>query len=146
MTIEPDFTIGPNANDPHTVLLVTHSSSTKNSDMKFWRNIGELAEAKTLLPTHARVYNVMFDSKIKEDLKGIQGTAFDGQLIVGDRVYGESLQRWVDKHAPHLPQDGEAKASAILNLLGNKKSADGLYELTQSLISDLDTLLGSARP
>src|SRR5579884_1154001 len=73
MTIEPDFTVGPDKDHPTHVFLVTHSGSAKNSDMKFWRNMGELVEAKVRLAKPARVYSVVFDSIIKEDLKALQG-------------------------------------------------------------------------
>ena len=49
MTIEPDLVVGPDIDHPEFVLLITHSGSAKNSDMKFWRNIEELFETKAVL-------------------------------------------------------------------------------------------------
>src|SRR5438105_11464609 len=49
MTIEPDLTIGEDPNEPSIVLLITHSGIAANSNMKFWRNLAELVEAKTVL-------------------------------------------------------------------------------------------------
>ena len=45
MSIEPDFMTGRNSDDPKTILLLNHSGAAGNSHMKFWRNLGELAEA-----------------------------------------------------------------------------------------------------
>ena len=85
MTIEPDFTIGSNVDRPRFLILVTHSGSAKNSDMKFWRNMGELAEAKVCLPVIPKVFSITFDSVIKESLKLLQASAFDGQIVIGDK-------------------------------------------------------------
>ncbi len=76
MSIEPDFTIGPNSDMPEIIFLVTHSGSAKDSEKKFWRNIGELSEAKTRLVTVPLVYNIAFDSVIKADLKKATGGSF----------------------------------------------------------------------
>src|SRR5688572_15394587 len=89
MTVVPDFTIGPDADRPHSVLLVTHSSSAKESEKKNWRNLGELAESKLRLKSVPRVFSVAFDSMVKDSLKAVGAAAFDGQLIVGDRSYGD---------------------------------------------------------
>jgi hypothetical protein len=59
MTIEPDFTIGPDVDHPSIVFLVTHSGSAGDSHKKFWRNMGELAEAKLFLDTLPSVYSII---------------------------------------------------------------------------------------
>lgn len=143
MTIEPDFTIGKDEDHPTHVLLVNHSSSAKNSDMKFWRNIGELAEAKLFLATVPRVYNIAFDSVIKEDLKKIQAAAFDGQLMVGDLSYGDALQEWVDQNHAHLPAKGDEKAEEIAKRAVTEKALNGLLG---KLVADLEATLKQVRP
>ena len=47
MSVEPDLLIGPDQDHPSVIFLVTHSGAAGNSHMKFWRNLGELSEAKT---------------------------------------------------------------------------------------------------
>ncbi|MFZ5591625.1 MAG: hypothetical protein ACOY81_07460 [Bacillota bacterium] len=143
MTIEPDFTIGKDANQPKIILLVTHSGAAGNSHMKFWRNMGELAEAKTLLPAVPRVYSVAFDSVIKEDLKKLQYAAFDGQLIVGDRDYGKAIQKWVDANHKELPVQGLAKAGEIEERLSEDSE---LVRLMRVFIKDLELLLKQEQP
>jgi hypothetical protein len=141
MTIEPDFTIGKDEDHPGITLLITHSGAAGNSHMKFWRNMGELAEAKLFLATVPHVYAIAFDSVIKEDLKKIQAAAFDGQLIVGDLKYGKALQQWVDAHHAALPTKGEDKAEEIKKLATTDKALNAL--LTE-LVSDLDTTLNGS--
>jgi hypothetical protein len=139
MTIEPDLLVGADKDRPTNLFLVTHSGSAKNSEMKFWRNMGELVEAKTQLFTVPRVYNVAFDSIIKEGLKKVQLAAFDGQLVVGDESYGKALQTWVDANNASLPQERFEKADAVKKAAGSK----GLSTLISRLEADVAKLVGS---
>jgi len=77
MSIDPDFTFGDDPNQPRALLLVSHCGSAKNSDMKSWRNLGELGEAKTVLPTVPVVFCLTF-GLFKEELTSLQAAAFDG--------------------------------------------------------------------
>ncbi|TGE37200.1 hypothetical protein E4K67_15110 [Desulfosporosinus fructosivorans] len=143
MTIEPDFCIGDDVNHPQIVILVTHSGSAKNSDMKFWRNMGELVEAKTCLATVPRVVNIAFDSIIKESLKKLQAAAFDGQVVVGDRDYGVELIAWVDQHLANLPTAMMEKLEVITEMVGNN---DGLNRAISRLTEDLGKAITSTLP
>lgn len=145
MTIEPDFTVGPDKDHPTHVFLVTHSGAAGNSHMKFWRNIGELAEAKFRLAKPARVYSIAFDSVIKEDLKELQGAAFDGQLLVGDADYGRRLQGWVEANSPGLPKDGDEKVDAIRDAMKDRSRADNPKPLIDELVRDLSMLVATSR-
>jgi len=141
MTIEPDLTVGPDKNHPTHVFLVTHSGSAKNSDMKFWRNIGELAEAKVRLQRPARVYSIVFDAVIKEDLKSIQGAAFDGQLVVGDTSYGNALIAWVDASFDMITGTAIIKARKIAEMIAAEPLRSVLRVSLAALIKDLQGLL-----
>lgn len=146
MSIEPDFTIGVNANYPDVILLITHSGAAGNSHMKFWRNMGELAEAKTLLPLQPRVYSVAFDSIIKSDLKLLQSASFDGQLIVGDLAYGAHLQKWVDENASKLPKNKNEAVSFIADLLQRSDKPSVVRAFMGNLTADIFTLIQQSRP
>ena len=153
MTIEPDLVIGKDVDHPTHIILITHSGSAKNSDMKFWRNMGELAEAKIFLSTIPHVFNVAFDSVIKEDLKKIQSAAFDGQLIVGDTKYGDDIQDWVDANQSKLPTKAEEKSDEITSRLKTDKAlkiivrqlAKGIQDLILKRRPELDQLWGMER-
>jgi hypothetical protein len=144
MTIEPDFTVGPDKDHPTHVFLVTHSGAAGNSHMKFWRNIGELAEAKVRLPKPARVHSVVFDAVIKEDLKALQAAAFDGQLLVGDSAHGRRLQAWVEANAPGLPNDGVEKVAVIRKAM--KAKARTGKPLGDDFVRDVGKLVQATRP
>jgi hypothetical protein len=143
MTIEPDLTVGADKDHPTHVMLVTHSGSAKNSDMKFWRNIGELAEAKSSLASEPLVFSIVFDAEIKQELKDVQAAAFDGQLIVADRHYGPSLNKWIDRNQGDLPARGLEKVDALMSLL---KSDRQLRALVSEVTRDLRTLIAARRP
>jgi len=145
MTIEPDITVGANKNQPTYVFLVTHSGAAGNSHMKFWRNIGELGEAKVRLAKPARVYSVAFDSIIKADLKALQGAVFDGQLLVGDADYGSRLQRWVETNSPGLPKDRNKKVDEIREIMKNCSRTDNPKPLVDELVRDLGKLVATSR-
>jgi hypothetical protein len=141
VTIEPDFTVGRDKDHPAHVFLVTHSGSAKESEKKFWRNIGELAEVKVRLPKSARVYSIVFDGVVKEDLKLLQAAAFDGHLAVGDCDYGLPLQRWVDTNLPRLPKGGREKVDAIRDVMKNEASRNNPRPLIAEFVRDLEKLI-----
>ena len=143
MTIEPDFTIGSDSDNPSMVLLVTHSGSAKESEKKFWRNMGELAEAKSALKRVPHVFSIAFEAEIKQALKEVQEAAFDGQLIVGDLSYGSALEEWIDANHAALPTPGPDKVDAITSLAKDDKA---LRSALVALTKDVRTLLDGRQP
>jgi hypothetical protein len=143
MTIVPDLTIGPNKDNVHTLILITHSGSAKESEKKGWRNMGELAEAKIFLPTIPRVFNLAFDSVIKENLKKAQAASFDGQLLVGDKKYGDKLQQWIDRNLKRFPKEKHEKADFITEEARTDKV---LKSLLDQFTTDLEALLKKNAP
>ncbi len=143
MTIVPDLTIGGSKDKPEIFLLITHSGSAKESEKKLWRNMGELAEAKVCLPTIPRVFNIAFDSVIKENLKEAQAASFDGQLIVGDLDYGPELQEWIDQNLNRFPKEKEEKVGFLKMESRVDKVIKGLL---QRFTNDLRSLLRQKAP
>lgn len=111
--VEPDFLLGNLIDSPHTVIMVSHGDSSKNSDMKCWRNINELAEVKTYISPDIRAINIIFDNGLKDDLIKMEDAAFDSQIVVRELGIGTSLREWADKHKEILPIDQIEKAKAI---------------------------------
>ena len=113
MNIEPDFTLGVDKDHPNTVILLGHSGSTGDSHKKLWRNIGELVEAKTLLPDSPRVHCLTF-GVIKSDLERLQTAAFDGFRYL------------------RLNEEPKALRSDVESLLKTKKMKDSVLSGTFS--------------
>jgi hypothetical protein len=128
LRVVPDFTIGSDLSRPNWIVLVTNTGCTNNSQMKFWRNIGELSEAKIKTTSKTKVLSVTFDPEMKADLKRIQGSVFDDQLIVGERNYGRGLADWIHMNAEHLPQDNFEKASQIADAISKTSSLRSEFE------------------
>ena len=114
MTIEPDLMTGSNTDSPETVLLVSHCGSAKNSDMKMWRNLGELVEVKTLLPSMPRVYCLLF-GVMKADWEPIQQHAFDQFIWVrqSTHVWADDLDAFISACVPTFPK-GKDKQTAFM--------------------------------
>ncbi|MEI6039720.1 MAG: hypothetical protein WCQ52_08535, partial [Actinomycetes bacterium] len=145
MTIEPDFTIGKDKNNPNFVILVTHSGAKTKTNMKFWRNIGELVETKVRLPSPARVFSIVFDAAMYKDLKVLQGEAFDGQLIVSDTRTGPVLLQWVSKFHKTLPKEANEKVDLIKKLRKDPIHIN-LDNGIKALVLDLESLFKKKRP
>ena len=143
MTIIPDLTIGKTKDDLDSILLITHSGSAKESEKKGWRNMGELVEAKVCLPIIPRVYNIAFDSIIKENLKKAQAASFDGQLIVGDLKYGPSLQNWIDNNLSRIPKDKDEKVDFLKSEASTDKE---IRSLLNGFSNDLEKLIKKKAP
>jgi hypothetical protein len=143
MTIIPDLTIGTTKDELNIFLLITHSGAAGNSHMKTWRNMGELAEAKVCLPTIPQVFNIAFDSVIKENLKKAQAASFDGQLIVGDLDYGDELQGWIDQNLSRFPKEKEEKVKFLET---ESKSDKVLQGVLQRFTNDLQILIKRKAP
>lgn len=120
--------------------MVTHSNASKQSTMKFWRNLGELCEAKSFLVPAPLAVNIVFDSIMEPALKRLQESSFDGQIIFGDKPYADSLQKWVAKNASLLPVDQNEK---VIEVKARKKSDNQLRQLLNLMESDMQACLSS---
>ena len=143
MSITPDLTIGTDKDHIHTLILITHSGSAGDSHKKFWRNLGELCEAKLEIAMVPDVYSLIFDPIVKEELKKAQAASFDGQLLVGDLAYGTKLQAWIDGNLARLPKDKHEKVTFLHD---EAKTDKLLSSLLGSLQDDLKLLLAKKAP
>lgn len=142
MCIEPDFTIGDDPNSPDQVILVTHSGSAKESEKKFWRNIGELAEAKVLLPKPPAVFSIVFDAVMKKDLQTVQSKAFDGQLVIDSEAYGAEIIEWASRNARDLPAGADERLDFVQAGLSQKTVTRLSKDLKSLLAKRSDILEG----
>jgi hypothetical protein len=131
MNIEPDFTLGSDVDHPETIILLGHSGSTGNSHMKLWRNVGELVEAKTLLPDRPHVHCLMF-GVIKNELEHLQAAAFDGFRYV--RLSDEPAALHVDIGL--LLKTKKIKESVVAGKFSPSKET---FEFLKRLLTDLCT-------
>jgi hypothetical protein len=93
MSIIPDFTVGVNKDAPEQVILVTASGAARNSEMKSWRNLGEMQEVKAQLPTIPIVINLYFQSEVKSGIGAAMPHLFDATIFVDEQPYFAPLQQ-----------------------------------------------------
>jgi hypothetical protein len=144
MRVIPDFVI-PSEEKPEKVILVTHSTSSYGTKMKFLRNIDELFEIKTRISPHCKALNMLYSSKRgwKTQLITIFDKVFDGNLVVFKRDYGEKFLELLHRYALRQIKDltfDETK-KFIKELLESCLELREIYE--KYFLKDLENLLNS---
>ena len=143
MTIIPDLTVGKDKDHPLVNILISHGGSAKESNRKYWRNCGELAECKIFLDNVPKVFSLFFDAIVKDDIKKAGQSTFDGEVFIGDRDYGPALQKWIDDNLGRFPKDKDDKVKFIKD---EAKSDKSLQTLVSALKEDLKKLLAKKAP
>jgi hypothetical protein len=139
MSIEPDFMTGSDPDAPKTILLLSHCGSAKNSDMKTWRNLGELVEAKTVLPSIPRVYCILL-GVMKADWETIQQHAIDQFVWVrqGTHSWANDLDTFITALVPSFPKGKDTQSDFMRNEL--KLTTDKTKVAYDQLKSLLETM------
>src|SRR4051794_8433799 len=57
--IKPDLTVGSDKDNPQVLVLVNASDTARNSDIKYWRNLGEVFDSKARLQPRPSVLNLV---------------------------------------------------------------------------------------
>jgi hypothetical protein len=119
-SMDPDFLLGPLEHPTHWLLL-TSSTSAKNTTEKFWRNVGELFEAR--LKFGAKIIDLVFEGKQMEDLQEAMTFLCDADLRVEEKPYGQELLQFVDSVVSKIPSERDHSVAFIKNNLD--KSTNG---------------------
>lgn len=145
LSVEPDFTVGADASQPEKIILVTHGGSAKESNRKYWRNMGELWEAKTQLVNLPSVFSVVFDAEIKGDIQLLEAVAFDGRLVVGDAAYGSKLIEWINTKLVPTAETSAGMVGVVQDAW-QKKSKNSVSGLLDALATDVFVLIQGGKP
>jgi hypothetical protein len=110
----PDITIGETPLSPTHVVLVTACDTPRSSAMKYWRNLGELFDAKSSEKLPPRVVSLVFRSSIKEELIRLEGSLCDAVLLV-DRAprFGHSITSWLEEKHLKAPSKKDDKRALV---------------------------------
>ena len=90
--VEPDISVGP-VDDPQTIVMITQSAARRTWDKKFWRNIGEIVNIRSVLP-HARIVSVTLGTEIKEELAEVLARLVDDNVFP-QRALRQDIEDWV---------------------------------------------------
>lgn len=103
ISIDTDFSIGESSDSPTAVVLVTVSGSIKDSTRKFWRNLAELIELKSLNDAPVAI-SVAFTDFSKDSIAAIEAATFDFVVNVASTPAGESLIEWAESNQRLAPR------------------------------------------
>ncbi|MDS4019575.1 MAG: hypothetical protein RKR03_03560 [Candidatus Competibacter sp.] len=113
--IKPDFTIGVDSKSPSMLVMVNASESPKESEKKYWRNVGEIFDTKSRLSTETTVLNLVFRSEIKPELVRLIETICDATLLVDrDPAFGSVISQWLDKNHAAAPSKRDERVELVL--------------------------------
>ncbi len=116
--IRPDITTGRSKNLPTNVILVNASDSPKESEKKFWRNIGEIFDCKTRLAPRPTVIALFFKSEIKPELIKLTSALCDASHLVDrDPTHGPAISEWLESHHAKAPSKKTEKERLVREAL-----------------------------
>jgi hypothetical protein len=114
----PDITIGPDPAEPTHVVLVTACDTPRSSAMKYWRNIGEIFDAKGRLARRPRIISLIFRSAIKEELVRLEESLCDAaHLVDRDKTHGAPISAWLEKNLARAPSKKTGKLELVQDAL-----------------------------
>jgi hypothetical protein len=116
--IKPDFTIGSDAKSPDILVLVNASGSPKESEKKYWRNVGEVFDTKSRLVESVSVLNVVFLSEIKPELVKLTESICDATCLVDrDPLFGPAVAEWLEAKHESAPSKRDERVELVIRAI-----------------------------
>ncbi len=138
MSINPDFTIGKDKNNVSHIILVTASGSSRNAEMKSWRNLGETFEAKSQLPQVPIAINLYYKSEVKKGLSEAVDSLYDSTVHFDTKKYFAEIKNWVENNIGLAGSTKELRAEHFEHAVASNVELASSIEL---LIKDITTVL-----
>lgn len=114
LVIKPDLTIGLNKDNPTNLFLINASESVGNSNMKYWRNIGEIFDIHARLANPPSIHNLVFKSEIKPELIKLTAVLCDSTHNVDlDEIHGYNISIWLEENHSKVPSQKIQKENFI---------------------------------
>lgn len=101
-SFDSDFILGETKNPTHWI-FVTTTISAKNSNMKFWRNLGELFEVKREYLPPPKAINFVMESNQDAVLIESMKSLCDGDIHVSLNDYGTCLIDFINSEIEKFP-------------------------------------------
>lgn len=135
LMVKPDVVIGDLAT-PSAIGLITRAGSRRNWHQKFWRNVGEAVDVKSVFPA-ARLISINLGTEPKEDLVSALAAVVD-VVVFPPRATRELLEQWVGTIEPKAPKDADELLSYVQIELSRAPSA------VRSAVAEIGTASMSA--
>lgn len=138
LSVRPDFLVGRLA-QPKALLLLTNTGSASNSHMKFWRNVGEIVEAKRVYGPQIRLINVVLRDQQMDGFRKATKLLVDSDIRLESLTSGKRLLALLAAMSSKLPSDRREKLKCIWravnsNALNRAAFKDFQKILKQSLV------------
>jgi hypothetical protein len=105
LMVKPDVLIGtPQA--PKAIGLITRAGSRRDWHKKFWRNVGETVDVKSVFPA-TRLISINLGTEPKEELVAALERVVD-VVVFPSRPVREKLEEWVASIESGAPKDADA--------------------------------------
>lgn len=134
INVVPDFLIGQDKDNPDYIFLVSHLTTSKESEKKGWRNLGELCEMKVSLDKAPIAIDVVFEAGIKPGVLAVQKACFDAVFLVEGKPYARKLFDWVRQISLDLPSE---QAEMAIVMSERIKASSVLRQHMRQLVDDL---------
>jgi hypothetical protein len=138
--ITPDITTGTSKDNVSNVILVNASDTARNSDIKYWRNIGEIFDCKTRLDPPPATIALFFKSEIKPELIRLTSELCDASHLVDrDPTHGAAIASWLEAHHATAPSKTGEKEELVRRALDakDKRFAPEFTEAFRNLVGFL---------
>jgi hypothetical protein len=111
-SIDVDIVIGT-PREPELVILVTNSSSGKNSLEKFWRNIGEVLEGAKILQVVPKIVEVNLEGEFRKALSKGMTVVADLNVSIVELDMGLQAVQILREIASLGPRAGEVRTQIV---------------------------------
>jgi hypothetical protein len=132
-SIDPDFILG-SLDAPSHWLLATSSGSAKNSLEKFWRNVGELFEAKRVFSNPPLVVNLVLETNLRDALQTAMSALTDSELLLQRTDYGQTLENFIEKLGKRVPNGREDKVKFLRTKIDANVEVTRAYNIFKSTL------------
>ena len=142
LTTVPDLYLAETEELPQVIFLISHCTSAKNSELKWWRNLSELIELKCAVNPPPKAILVLFEATVKATILQMQRVVFDELIIIEERPEWTTLQAHLDELLTLAPRTREGKRVAFKSYAENH---DDLRAALSSLKSAFHPTLSPTR-
>jgi hypothetical protein len=137
-SIDPDFILGQLDNPTHWI-LATSSGSAKNSLEKFWRNVGEMFEAKRVFVDPPKVINLVLETNLRDALRLAMSSLADSELLLEKSEYGKKLQSFIDRLLPRIPSSKQERINYFKFALNSSHEIQPYYQYFKKELKEILT-------
>jgi hypothetical protein len=140
---ELDFYWANGLGNPEVIVMVTHTDSQKDWSRKFWRNAGELIEAKHRTLDRCYVVSVVFDSETKSGLELLADEIMDSVIVLSASLFPNLAK--VGRECSNFITKGDSFAEKCRSVAGIREIKIEISALSKALANSLATRVSKTK-